>query len=140
VVWGAAWFALLLTFVVVNVGSAVLSFVRRRVAVGLRLLAELVPGAFAIFLVFYYVGDYMHLLAGYREYQAEVAGSPTVQHRFSWGGYGLVGSAQSDRVLVYAIQKPGFDRGAYEKAIGGSPPNVDYKRLTKSFWVEETNW
>jgi len=100
------------------------------------LLAVLViPVSFALF---HAVGDYVHLIANYRQYKQVVAGRPEGVHRFSWGGRGFAGSYQVSRILVYApTVPPRFDAADWKSQVGGPPPRSDVKHLIGKYYVVE---
>ncbi len=76
----------------------------------------------------------------YRSYQIEIAIDPNVEHTFSWGGKGFVGSYQRSYRLVYApVTAPSFDADGWRREIGGSLPQWDVKHLTKHFYVTSSD-
>ena len=69
-------------------------------------------------------GEYIHLLAYYPLYRAQInaAGDGKIMS-FSWGGTGFVGTAQSDRTLVYDAG------GEYGRSVGTAKTEFGKKEI-----------
>lgn len=136
--WGAFWFALLLVWVayVCFVGAG--PRVSRRLQQYLWRAAFICSGVLASFATFVIAGDYLHLLANYREYELAVAASPGSTQAFGWGSGGFVGSHQLSRRLVYSpAAAPQSDATAWQSEVGGPAPRWQVKHLFGHYYVVE---
>ena len=92
----------------------------------------------ALFATFVIAGDYLHLLANYREYELAVAASPGSTQAFGWGSGGFVGSHQFSRRLVYSpAAAPQSDATAWQSEVGGPAPRWQVKHLFGHYYVVE---
>jgi hypothetical protein len=76
------------------------------------------------------IGDYAHLAIMYPVYMSKIEGERT--SRFRWPGFGLVGTAQVDRTLIY---DPNDELASVsgKKQLEGTGPHADFRLVAPLF-------